>query len=103
MNSNGRTANGNIIAGMGGFGCKAYDGAGTITPAIPNRHIAAIQATEETQIDTVSASWDAPADVEGATIPAGSCLFLKAASVTITGGAGFVYYGNGAVTPGGDG
>ena len=103
MNCNGRCANGSIIAGMGGFGVKAYDGAGIITPSIPERHIAAIQATEETTVESVAAAWDAPADVAGATIPAGACLFLKAESVTIASGTGFVYYGYGVVHSGGDG
>lgn len=103
MRTNRNTANGMTIAGMGGYGCKAYDGPGTISPSIEDRHIAAIQAVEETQISTVNAAWDAPAEVDGATIPAGSCLFIKAASVTISAGSGFAYYGYGAVQTGGGG
>ena len=95
-----RTANETSIAGMGGYGVKAYDGAGKVS-AITDRHICVVQATTETEISTVEAAWDAPADVDGATIAAGACLFLRAKSVTFVSGSGFVYYGNGEVEIGG--
>ena len=97
MNTNSKTKNGVIIAGMGGYGCKYFSSAGKIEPAISDRHISVIQATEDVTISSVEAAWDAPADVAGAVIPAGSCMFVKAKSVTISDGKGFAYYGAGAV------
>lgn len=101
MKGNQKTANETSIAGMGGYGVKAYDGAGKVS-ALSGLHICVVQATTETQISTVEAAWDAPADVDGATIAAGACLFLRAKSVTFISGSGFVYYGSGEVVPGGE-
>ena len=97
MNTNSKTKNGVIIAGMGGYGCKYFDEAGKIGPAIDDRHISVIQATEDVTISSIEAAWDAPADVAGAVIPAGACMFVKAKSVTVSDGKGFAYYGIGAV------
>ena len=93
-------ANGSMIAGMGGFGCMYYNATGAATkyePAADNRHIVAVQALTDTNIRTAGAAWDAPADVDGVILTAGNCLYLKAASVTITSGTGILYYGYGQV------
>ena len=101
MKGSQKSANESNIAGMGGYGVKAYDGAGKVS-ALNGLHICCVQATTETEISTVEAAWDAPADVDGTTIAAGGCLFLRAKSVTFISGSGFVYYGNGQVVPGGE-
>lgn len=97
-------ANTSMIAGMGGFGCMYYNATGAATkyePAVDNRHIVAVQALTDTTIRTVGAAWDAPAEVDGVILTAGNCLYLKAASVTITSGTGILYYGYGQVTEAG--
>lgn len=103
MKVNESMANGYMIAGMGGFGCKTYDCASStkVEPA-DGRHIAVIQAYDETTVESVEAAWDAPADVAGVVIPAGACLFVRAKSVTISAGYGVCYYGNGVVYPAGE-
>lgn len=93
-------ANASMVAGMGGYGCMTYNATGAATeivPKAPERHFAVIQALEDTTIETVKAAWDAPTELDGVTISAGSCIFVKAASVTITAGYGILYYGYGAV------
>lgn len=99
MNPSKRQAIGSAVAGMGGYGCMMYNATGAATkfePEVENRHIAAVQALTDTVISSIAADWTAPADVDGLELPAGNCLFVKAASVTITDGVGVLYYGLGA-------
>ena len=101
---NRNAANGSMIAGMGGFGCMLYIATGAATkyePEAENRHIVAVQALTDTTIRTVGAAWDAPAAVDGLVLTAGNCLYLKAASVTISSGTGIMYYGYGQVAEAG--
>lgn len=89
---NRNAANGSMIAGMGGFGCMLYNATGAATkyePEAENRHIVAVQALTDTTIRTVGAAWDAPAAVDGLVLTAGNCLYLKAASVTISSGTDY--------------
>lgn len=86
------------VAGMGGYGCMMYNATGAATefaPHVDDRHIAVVQALTDTVISTVTADWMAPAAVDGIELPAGNCLFVKAASVTIKDGQGVLYYGCG--------
>lgn len=102
MRANKTAANASMVAGMGGYGCRYYNATGAATeyaPLADDRHVAVVQALTDTTIKTVKSAWDAPADVDGLDLPAGTCLFVKAASVTITDGTGILYYGSGAVVP----
>lgn len=92
---NRNAANGSMIAGMGGFGCMLYNATGAATkyePEAENRHIVAVQALTDTTIRTA---------VDGLVLTAGNCLYLKAASVTISSGTGIMYYGYGQVAEAG--
>lgn len=103
MKANKNQAMASTVAGMGGYGCMMYNATGSATTFVPEaagRHIAVIQALTDTIINHVSADWMAPAAVDGVELPAGNCLFVKAASVSITDGNGILYYGIGdAVEP----
>ncbi len=100
---NRNAANGSMIAGMGGFGCMIYKPERPLKyePEAENRHIVAVQALTDTTIRTAGAAWDAPAAVDGLVLTAGNCLYLKAASVTISSGTGIMYYGYGQVAEAG--
>ena len=100
MRANKTQATASTVAGMGGYGCMVYNATGAATvfvPEVDERHIAVVQAFEDTVIKHVNAAWNAPASVDGITLPAGDCLFVKAASVEITDGVGIIYYGAGNV------
>lgn len=93
-----KAAQESMITSMGGYGCKKYDVvAGNqpqkITSGKDGLYVSVIQAFEDTTVDQVEYTWDAPADVDGIIIPAGMCLYVKAESVTISSGSGVVYYG----------
>jgi hypothetical protein len=88
-----------MVAGMGGYGCRSYDVSSEIefAPHVIGRHIVAIQAFTDTEIKSVDAAWDAPADISDITLPGGNCLYIKASKITITSGTGVLYYGIGDV------
>ena len=89
----------NMIASMGGFGCKYYDvqSATKIEPP-SGRYISAVQTLDDTVIDSIEAGWDVPADdFTSVSVPQGTCIYLKAKSITISDGSGIIYYGCGDV------
>lgn len=96
MRTNAANANASAIAGMGGYGCEAYDGAGTITPP-EGKHIRVLQAYEATSLTTVVSPDEAKAEVDGVVIPGGCCLYICASSVEVASGTGIVYFAPGSV------
>ena len=88
-----------MVAGMGGYGCEAFDVSSEteLEPQAEDRHFAAIQALSDTVIKSVTAAWDAPASISDLSVPEGNCVYVKASKVTITSGSGILYYGIGEV------
>ena len=88
-----------MVAGMGGYGCIAFDADSEteLEPHVDDRHIAAIQALSDTVIKSVDAAWDAPTSLSNVSVPEGNCVYVKASKVTITSGSGIAYYGIGEV------
>ena len=97
MKANKMDAIAGLVASTGGYGFETYDTSSEkeYEPTVDGRIYAAIQAFEATTVKEMVSLWDAPAELDNVTIPAGTTVYLRATSVTITDGSGILYYGIG--------